>query len=319
MTAVRSLNAFDAYSAKSRRELGSAPDLGVYSPCVQVTEDFQYQSYFDSTAYEKAILPQFPNQPIVASTQVSSDVAGHAIALHPSSETPVAIQFKSAKGDGSGASATVVLKPGEVLRPTDGPFTGFTWGLPFGWLGGGVATLVVFITPKADVAWDAENREVLFHRVRLIVKAPADVPSVAAGRIDWPVRLPWPNAYSLSTSKPQFGNPTITVLPSRVQLIVRINPVVTAATIRFLLAQFDDFCITSTGTLNNTIAFFDVVVPTLADPAGLAAQTLSFPVIEFNSGPLLGGGDSAVVTPVDMDDGTNLAGIEVDILRYGRL
>jgi hypothetical protein len=71
--------------------------------------------------------------------------------------------------------------------------------------------------------------------------------------------------------------------------------------------------------LSATIGSFDAVVPTYANPAGLTGQTTNYPVIEFTSGAMLGGGDFAVVTPVDMDDGTDLAGVEIDILRYGRL
>lgn len=322
MSATQPRNVFDFYGQRARGGNDRTRDLGVYSPCVQKSKTFLLQSYFSSTLYEQAILAQRPNEPIVASTLESEDTAGHAVGLHPSSETPVTIQFKSSSAASSGASAPVILKPGQVLRPTDGPFTGFTWGLPFGWLGGGAATLIVFTTPIAIVDWDNDSREVLFHRLRLPILAPAAVPAVASGRIDWPIRFPWSNAYSTSTNLPQFGKPSIALNPSRVHLIVRQSSatgIAVAPTLRFILAKFDDYTLTSTGTLSTDLAFFDAVVPTYSNPAGLVNQTALYPVIEYTSGPLLRGGDSAVVTLVDMDDGTDIAGVEVDILRYGRL
>lgn len=323
---LRGLNALDNFAAKARGLNNAREDLGVYSPCVALSATFPLQSYFDSTAYQLAILRQFPNELIINTSltvRQSSNIDGYAVALHPASEMPIAVNFQSSKDNAGGASATVILKPGEIIRPSDGPFTGITWGVPFGWLGGGAVTLIVFNTAQAIVNWTTENKELLFHRIRLPILAPASVPTVANGRIDWPIRFPWTNAYSTSTNQPQFGKPTLGITPTKVQIIVRLaaSTSVTAASMRFLLANFDNYTLTSTNTNSGEVAFFDAVVPTYSNPAGMAQQTGAFPVLEYTSGPLLGGGDSAVVTLMDMDDSgaTNLAGVEVDICRYGRL
>ena len=45
-------------------------------------------------------------------------------------------------------------------------FEGFDYGLPFGWLGGGAATLVVFKTRDADVYWPG-NPEIIYTKSML--------------------------------------------------------------------------------------------------------------------------------------------------------
>lgn len=320
LRAVKSRDAFGAYGAAAKG--APAHDLGVYSPCIQLATTFAYQSYLSSSLYQLAINLQRPNEPIVAGTLLSEDIVGYGIGLHPSSETPVAIQFKGATTSGTGASATIVLKPGEIVRPADGAFSGFSWGMPYGWLGGGEANLIIFVTPEAWVDWSNDLREVIFHRVRLPILAPASVPTVANSRLNWPIRFPWTNAFGGSTNVPQQGKPVVTVNPSKILLIVRKSSTTTnPPTIRFLINAVDDFAIGSDGTTLDTTfnTYQDVVVPTQAAPAGLTNQLTNYPVIEINSGPLMRGGDFCRVTLVDMDDGDDIAGVEVDIHRYGRL
>lgn len=320
--ATRQLRAIDAFGAYSEGAKGKiAADLGVYSPCVQVAATFLLQSYFSSSLYEKALQLQRPNELIVTDTLESPDITGYGVGLHPSSETPVAVRFKGNRAGGAGASSVIYLKPGEIVKPSDGPFSGFDWGLPFGWLGGGTANLIVFVTPDAWVDWSNDLREVLFHRVRLPIVAPASVPAVATARIDWPIRFPWPNAFAQTANQPQTGNPVIGVNPSKVVLIVRKSSNTTLPpTIRFLLNGVDDYAIGSTTTIDTTFAAYqDVIVPTQTAPAGLANQTTNYPVLTVEYGPLLRGGDKCRVTLVDMDDGDDIAGVEVDVLRYGRM
>lgn len=314
-------DSFGAYGAAAKGTI--ATDLGVYSPCVPLAVTFLLQSYFNSTDYEKGILRQNQNEPIVNTTltpKQSSDIVGYGFGLHPSSETPVAIRLKGTSENGPGASSTIVLKPGQIVRPSDGPFSGFEWGLPFGWLGGGTAQLIVFVTPEAWVDWENDSREVLFHRLRLPIIQPASVPTVATSRIDWPIRFPWPNAFSVSTNQPQQGKPSIVVNPTKVLIIVRQSAdLASALTIRFLMNAVDDFALSSTDTLDTTFdVYFDAVVPSQTAPVGLANQTTNYPVLEYNYGPLLRGGDICRVTAVDYV-AASLTGIELDILRYGRL
>lgn len=311
-------DAFGSYGATAKG--AAAMDLGVYSPCVPLAATFLLQSYLNSTDYEKGILRQNQNELIVQSTIDSPDITGYGLGLHPSSETPVAVRLKGTKSSGPGASSVITLKPGEIFRPSDGPFSGFDWGLPFGWLGGGTAQLIVFVTPEAWVDWENDNREVLFHRVRLPIVQPASVATVPNSRINWPIRFPWPNAFSVSTDQPQQGKPSIGVNPTRVVIVVRKSAdIASALTIRFLMNAVDDFALSSTNTLDTTFAvYFDAIVPTQTAPVGLANQTTNYPVLEYNYGPLLRGGDICRVTPVDYV-AASLTGIELDIFRYGRL
>jgi hypothetical protein len=311
-------DAFGSYGATAKGS--TATDLGVYSPCVPLATTFLLQSYLSSTDYEKGILRQNPNELIVSSTLDSPDIIGYGLGLHPSSETPIAVRLKGTKANGPGASSVIILKPGEILRPSDGPFSGFDWGLPFGWLGGGTANLIVFVTPETYVRWNNDQREVLFHRLRLPIIQPASVPAVASARINWPLRFPWPNAFSVNTNQPQIGNPAISVNPSRVMIVVRVSAdIASAPTIRFLMNAVDDFAISSTGTVDTTFqVYFDAIVGTQTAPVGLAGQTTNYPVLEYNYGPLLRGGNICRVTPVDYV-AASLTGIELDIFRYGRL
>lgn len=316
-----SRDAFGTYGAAAKGAI--AADLGVYSPCVPIAVTFPLQSYLSSTDYEKGILRQAQNELIVNTAltpKQASDIVGYGFGLHPSSETPVAITLKGTSSGSPGASSTIILKPGQIVRPADGPFSGFEWGLPYGWLGGGTANLIVFVTPEAWVDWDNDSRELLFHRLRLPIVQPASVATVANSRIDWPIRFPWPNAFSTSTDQPQKGNPSIGVNPTKVLIIVRqSSDLASALTVRFLMNAIDDFALSSTNTLDTTFqVYFDVSVPSQTAPGGLANQTTNYPVLEYTSGPLLRGGDTCRVTPVDYV-AASLTGIELDIFRYGRL
>lgn len=189
------------------------------APAFEVSNVFSYQSYFDSTLLETAILRQPPNETIVPSTRSKPiQVGGYAIGLLPSSETPVAITLDT--GAQQGASPTYHLKPGEMLRPHGRPkgighpgqFSGFRWGLPFGWLGGGSATLIVFRTADAVVNWQDHN-EVAFHRIRLPIFDPTLLP--ATPNPNWPERFPWPYAQFGAASLTQRGQPNLALHPTR--------------------------------------------------------------------------------------------------------
>lgn len=201
---------------------GSVQSGEVDAPAFEVSNVFAYQSYFDTTLLSQALLRQPVGDQIVPSTLQIQQVAGYAIGLHPSSETPVAIQFDT--GASQGASPTFRLKPGEVIRPFGRPkgagspaqFSGFRWGLPFGWLGGGSAMLVVMRTADASVDW-RDRGEVIFHRVRMAI---VDYTNIGVTDVvpNWPTRFPWPYArYSDGTVSgvTQRGSPALAVTPTR--------------------------------------------------------------------------------------------------------
>ena len=309
----------------------------VHAPASQISKIFTIQSYLDSTYLERAILTQSPNNPIVPSTMVPVDMKGYAVALHPSSETPVAVEFKAAvSGGGQAASSTIILKPGQIIRPhgrpdsASGAFAGFKWGLPFGWLGGGLATLLVFPTPDSTVSWTEQQREVLFHRARFQIVAPASVPTVATARRNWPFRFPWLTAYFQATTAPQQGKAQLKVQPTRALMRLRLSSatgIAAPATMRILYVGMDDLDLDGTNALDTSYASFtNVVWGTYANPAGLANITTTYPLVEVTGAAIRPGGDGTgvsgnggIVVFVDMDDGDDLAGQYVDVFRYGTL
>src|SRR3990167_11485403 len=102
MTAlVRPLNAFEAAAQgvnpradKAATGLKGRSAAGeVEAPAFEISDTFIYQSYFDDTLLENAILAAPSNSPIIPSTMPpkSIEVSGYAIGLHPSSECPVSV------------------------------------------------------------------------------------------------------------------------------------------------------------------------------------------------------------------------------------
>ena len=278
-------------------------------PVVQLQKVFPYQSYFSSTLLEKAILPQFTNEPIVrASRDDQIGVSGFAAQLHPSSETPVAVQFIT--GSQQGESATVILKPGQYIRPSNGSFSGLRWGLPFGWLGGGVATLLVFRAPVAEgnaVPLD----EIVFHRGRYAIIADAN-PFVAANA-NWPTRFPWPNAVQGAGATSQAGSPAFQVKPSRITMSLVLNTLVAPAKMRmaFTGTSFDLANVDGT-TVTAQNRYIDVQWP------AKEGTSLAYPIIDLDNGPIIAmGGDGAKMTLLDLDGA--LTGQFVDIIRWGRM
>lgn len=179
--------------------MSTFPDQGAQilprtdGPTVQISKIFIPQSFFDSTQLAQALVFQSQGQAIASGTLVESQISGFAVGLAPSSQTPVAVQFKA--GGSAGSSGAYILKPGQVVRPVGlvGAFTGFSWGLPFGWLGGGMANLWIFQSPDAKVDWHG-NPEVVFHRTRITITQPGSANVNAAN--NWPLRFPWSQAIS---------------------------------------------------------------------------------------------------------------------------
>lgn len=305
----------------------------VQAPCSIVPKLFLFQSYFDSTLLGKAILEQNPNEAIVKSTLGQSQASGYALGLHPSSQTPVAVQFMQGGMPGSG---TYILKPGQIIRPFGKPnsskatqFAGFLYGLPMGWLGGGLAQLVVFHTPDANVDWNA-SAEVIFHRTRIAVKQPSDL--TAAGSFNnapknWPMRFPWPQALRGSSSILQKSNPVVGIVePTKVAMVLRQSspPLAATGTMRMLFQSTNDFGLDSSGAVITTEpAFVDITWAGWANVGTSGNLSTQAPVKIFTgTDPVVRlAADDGGVLFVDMltGGGTPFSGSFVDVVRYGKL
>lgn len=308
------------------------------APAQQITRQFQFQSYFDSALLERALLTQDPNQSIVQSTLKPEQIPGYALGLAPWSQTPVAVQFTV--GGQATSSGALLLKPGEIIRPfglppgvKTGAFTGFNWGLPFGWLGGGIATLLVFQTPDSDVAWPGIP-ELIFHRQRMRIYAPGDAPANAP--LNWPLRFPWVQALrGAAPSVSQQGQPALAVEPTKVRMSLRLDALASASDMRIEVQGSNDFDLDPAGTPFLTpVRFKDMTWGTYASSAsfGVIGNLASAFPVQFMPDELVrlstcDGFDSLNTPNVGgfalIDLSGNLSGGEdpvfVDICRYGRL
>jgi hypothetical protein len=305
----------------------------------QITFDFLLQSYFDSVLHEKAILPSPPGNLIIPSTLQPSDATGYALGLHPSSRTPVAVAFRSSGG--KAASGVLLLKPGEIIRPVGHPdgdpsnFQGFDWGLPYGWLGGGHATLVIFPSPDADVLWPG-NTEVIFHRQRMIIRDPAEDPAsiIAEGLPpNWPTVFAWPGAISGAANDKQGGVNTYAVEPTRTELRLRLPTLANPETMRALFFATQAFDVDDGGAEDLAqVGFMDNTWGTFA-AVGVGGPP-QYPYIEFKDGPFVRLGcegpwtglasvapmEGSLILVADISGGFDtLIGAEVDIVRWGKL
>ena len=300
------------------------------SPAVEQPTVFAYQSYFDDTLLETAIMNAPPNEPIIPSTLKKLDLSGYAVALHPASETPVAVRFKT--GSSQGGSQTYRLKPGELRRPAGKPghepaqFSGLEWGLPAGWLGGGAANLIVFRTADAGVEWGSDFSEVIYHRTRVKILAVGEVPA-ALQNFNWPSRFPWPLAQQgiagTTTPLSQRGQPALSLQPTRTLMRLRMDTLAAPADMRIMFVGSDPFAANNAGAGLGSIDLLDVAATDitwgtwsqLAIAAGLEAQyqtkmlTGEAERIACNAGGVIF---------VDASGGT-LADQYVDVIRYGRL
>ncbi len=322
MTSV-SLNAFRAKSLGRTLEVKHhtiLPDTD--SPGVAITALFPFQSYFDSTLLETALLIQSTNQPIIDSTLKKMQIGGYSFGLHPSSQTPVAVQ--PIVGGQSASPQAIVLHPGQIYRPhgrTDGragQFSGFNWGLPFGWLGGGMATLYVFPSSDADVAWPGDS-EVIFHRQRMQIVAPGFLPANAPK--NWPLRFPWTQALRGAASIPQQGAAVISIAePTRVMMSLRMPSLGTASDMRMIIQESNDFDLDSAGAVIAGLGRFDTYTwGTYAANGGAGNLATNYPVVQYD-GPLVRlAADDGGVTLVDMSAGGDLTEEYVDVVRYGKL
>jgi hypothetical protein len=302
------------------------------SPVVTLSRLYPYQSYFDSALLEKAIVQQNPQDPIATLTKEDLQLPGYGIGLHPSSETPVAVQLRT--GGKSATSSPLVLKPGMVYFPSGTEkgygFSGFTFGLPFGWLGGGMATLVIYQMPSSKSAYDT-NAEVIFHRTRLKIYQPADLvaPPAGAGQIsqapyNWPMRFPWVEAVRGAQNISQRGQATFSVVrPTKVIAALRgVSSLGANTNVRLVFQATDDL----TRDPNNLVSLTDPVFQdvtfnaytSLGAGGNLATQN-PMVLLDHNTPASRLAANNGGVVAVDASGAGTLAGCFLDVVRYGHL
>jgi hypothetical protein len=270
----------------------------------QVATNFIFQSYFEDTLLQKATQDQPANQLIVPSTMKSFQGEGHSVGLSGFADTPVAIKFR-----GQRDSAEYILKPGEVVRP--GHFVGFDYGLPFGWLGGGLAMLK--IAHQQDVILDmgSARPEVIFHRTRLKIVADAVLGGLAVLN-NWPGRFPWTQMVRGANSIDQKGNSVLTVEPT--QTLARLRVALAAAKpVRFIFRGSHDFDQGPTGAVTTADASFTDVqfaaTPGTSQPFAITSLPAALSRLACDEGG---------VTVTDLGDAA-LTNQFIDVVRYGRI
>jgi hypothetical protein len=293
----------------------------------QISKDFAYQSYFDSTALEKAVLDQGSGGLITPSTFDEAENVGYGLALRPESETPIAVEFK-----GSKQKAIATLKPGQVIFPfghqPGDEFRGFSWGLPYGWLGGGLASLMVLGSPRARVQWPAPDRDIVIQRQRMVINAAAVALATLTVPQNWPTRFPALGTKRVGTAVTlsAAGRPTLKVAPTRTLIRLRSSALnLTGASVRLVMLNTHLFDIDSTGAAVADAAgvvYRDVDFPAMVmGGADAFAAMPQFPAVEVTDGPLvtLGCelGTAAGVLAVDL--GAMAGANYLDIVRFGRL
>jgi len=265
----------------------------------QLSAAFPVQSYFDSVLLQTAILSQPPGDSIIGSTLQSPQTPGYGVALHPSSETPIAIRFF-----GERESGVVILTPGSVLMV--GPFDRFEWGLPFGWLGGGLALLYVLHQPDVKLDFSSNAPEIIFHRTRVPIEAFGAI----TNPVNWPVAFPWGNAFSGST--PQDAAPVIAIQPTKTFFRLRVNGAA-PVTLAGLWRATSDFDTDSAGVVTTT----EYAEQSISFPASSIVDPSVFPTAWIDDPVTRLGGDDARFNLVDPTG--VLAGSFVDVVRYGRI
>ena len=284
----------------------------------EIVQNFSIQSLLLGALGPYAILPGSASGPIIASTLKTYSEPGWAVSLSSDSQAPVALRIKPSRSSRyQTQGSTVRLLPGQTVQPAGrSPFAGFDYGLPFGWLGGGVVRLLVSGEPGARVESGPVRKEILLHRIALTMGATLNtIPN-------WPMRLPWTQAHSqvnssgaaTSAAVAQSGSPLLVLTPTRTVFLVGNTKAGVAGSGASLP--------TGTGRVE--------VVISASDDFGSAAAVgdeLVFPVPDSASGnsvvitsgrvPERVGGDSAILSlkPIDL----SLSGFDCLISRYGFL
>lgn len=294
--------------------------IDVRSPAVQFSKNYLFQSYYDSALLENALLSQPQGEGIVQIGSEEVQLKCWAAAVHPDSQTPLAVQFRSSES--GGGSCVFLVRPGEVIHPAGGgPFEGLRFGMPFGWLGGGTATLIIFLTPQSDVTWTAQH-EVIFHRVRVPILQPAEVLLATNARKNWPMRFPWSQAFRGTNLVDQSGQAVIGIMePTRVGLVLRgstglANP----ADMRIVYQATNDFGVDSAGAPVLTDPVFDTITWGSFAALGAAGNLATPDPIQLLTGDIARlAADDGGVAMIDASGSGALAGCFVDVCRYGKI
>jgi len=294
------------------------------------TFDFPWQSYFDTTALGQAIAVQSPNSDIVIPTEVP--IAGFGLGLHPDSQCPIAVKFKSNAGVPD--SQTMVLAPGQIVYPHGcAPFSGFTCGIPYGWLGGGKAQLVIMKTSEA-AEWWAPSSEVIIQRQRVLIQADGAAPAFSYGL---PIGFPWKNAkrYNSVTPTapfPQGGQAVVTAIPTRTELKLRLTTLAADALVLMVVKNTSPFDESQadppalSGEAETIPVLFPAIVgayayyPTagFSFPVPGGALSPAAPLGYGNHSPgVLLAGDDATFCILNESGNAALTGAYVDIVRWG--
>ncbi len=227
-------------------------------------------------------------------------------------------------GRSSGAASQAIwLRPGQIYRPhgrqgnAQGNFSSFRFGLPFGWLGGGLATLYVLPSSDAKVDWTGESPEVLFHRQRMLIADPAALPADAPK--NWPLRFPWTQAVRDAAAISQAGAAILGIgRPTRAMLSLRLGALVNASTMRILYQSTNDLDLDAAGLpIATPVRFTDYVWGTYAANGGAGNLGTNYPVVELNGEFSRLAADDGGVQLVGLT--ADIIGAYVDVARYGIL
>lgn len=274
----------------------------------QLAATYTFQSYFDSALLQNAILPQTVGNPIVDSTRQYAQNPGMGVALHPASQSPVAIKFKGGDAD----SAVIHLTPGQKIFPGD--FSSFDWGLPFGWLGGGAVILYVLNGKGADVEFPQSNAPIVFHRVRVPIK---NATVAAPGAPNWPRSFPWSNANRGTgggNATPQRSSPLFMIHPDVVKMQFTGTGVVLPVDLNMEIINSDGFDLRSppdqVAGYANGVHWWPVSFPAALGPNVAQVVWLEDKIARL-------AGDSAAVNFIDPAGALGDTAF-VDCVRWGR-
>ena len=296
----------------------------------ELIASFPYQSFFDDTLLEEAILVQPSNQPLVfpdgKQNAATRNVACYGVGNSPYSKVPLAVRFLGGKA-GAGSSV-YILAPGQVVRPQgrEGaeaePFSGVQVGIPAGFLGGGRATYHILRTADAAVHYSTTPNEIPFHRQIIQIKdqgvaLPAVTPGTKGLGPNWPAGFPWSQAFNkngVNQRGQNLGRFTVT----RTEIRVRVATVGDGSeTLEIVMRGTDDFDTGADGVTVDTTVISAVKQLTML-PATYGGNT-AFPVYDVGLWEPLNrlNGDQC---RVDLISSTaTLIGQFAEVTRYGRM
>lgn len=273
----------------------------------QIPVSFLFQSNRSLLADGRSdVLTQPTNELIVPSTKRIAQMKGSVVGVAGFSQTPVAFKFQ-----GAGESGVIFCRPGQKFYV--GEFDAFEYGLPFGWLGGGLSVIFVGHTPDADLDLGPGRPEIIFHR--LTVKIQASVNPLPALVRNWPLQFPWSQATRGDEKIDQKGNPIIRVEPTRALMRLSSSFLVDKAVGLIFRGsrEFDEQTNGVVGVDDNNSVIAEVRFPATTDPVFPA---LSMAVIPEDFLRLAC--DEGGLTIVNLGDAA-LTDQEIEIVRFGRI